>query len=1085
MPELDASQLDSQEPDWVKALQGVPIGYTPLPTNVIGEPQGSIWEANFLNNTTIGSFIASPQSLALSGEVDRELDFIDHIPEDLVLTHADKYAGHKVEDFPIITQHIRDEMERDALIRAHPWQSFAVGIALSPLDPVSWLPMGALYRNVKHSTSLARSIIGSGAAGVIGTTAQEMVINRNQLTRTAEESFANIAAGGILASALGGLGYGITRGFTPRAKALFESRQRAHREIVDTLTGKEKSFDEYGLLKGEDLLNIPEPIRKLMMPTPMNRLLKSPFDTGKWFANSTYQKNYRLQKHLDLETDGADVETLIRLDKSKSSILAIKHQNEYFNMIGIDRGIFRGTRAKLRGVETSLDDFNLAVWKRLSTQIDDPRPHVNRAAKLWEDNLIKPTRERAIELGLLSEQQWPRNSVGYILQAYKKDKIIEMGGRSARGEGTFPQFLFDKFKSIQEEIKVFKASPEYESITERIKKAEMTLKEHRETKKLTPKTAKDKIKKINESIKKVKAELNQLKIEFKTKAPKRGLDSDGNLFPIVDDPTLWAHVEQTVDHVIGDGDGVIINPILAKLKGHTPSPLKQRKMTISQEELAEWSVTDVPRLMDMYTRALSPLIRLTELAKKNGAKDIAEFQKMLGDRLTAEYNAKAEGLTGKAATDLRKQRDKAAADISATFELLEGVYGDGPNLLNNSAQKYYQNFLKWNYVRLLGYMTLSSFADIGAQVFVHGPFRFIYDGLVSSFTDARKVSNRDLAAIGYGIETELGMRIKSWSDTQGLSTDPGPFTKGLDVLTQNFGNLSMMNQWNSWQQRMAGHIGINRTLTAIHNHIEGKSVSKKELERIVRNGLAREHWQTIYNFTKNNIADNDVRFADWTNWDIRTSAQREALEQFQASITKEIDSIVIVPGLGDKPLFAQKPLGKLLFQFKTFQMAATNRLLYSGIQRRDDINMYLGVISMLSMGAMSYMATTLIKGKELDLSFEKLSIEAVDRSGLIGVFSDIGNVIAKGMGLGGVSRYQSRDALGAFAGPTYGAVGEIFNLLRATKEQLTGEKDLTTNDVERLKRLFPYQNLFYLDRITRELFKSTALAAGAEESPER
>ncbi len=1077
MPELETQE--ERKPYDFTRLEGVPIGYTPLPTQVPGQPEGSLWKANFLQNTTIGSFIGSKASTTMSGEVDRDLNFIDNIPEDLVLEHADKYVGRKIEDFENITNQIRDEQARKALISAHPWKSFAIGIAESPVDPVSWLPMGALYRNIKHGTTLARTITGSGMAGLIGATAQEMVINRNQLTREAEESYANIAASGILAGALGGIGYGFTRGITPRAKALYESRERAHNEIVDTYTDKPKDLDQWGLLKGEDLINIRSPIRKFMNITPMNQLLNSPFETAKWFSNAMYQKNYRLQKHLELDTAGADVETLIRLDNGKYRRLSIDHQDHYFDMVGIAKGPLQATRAKLAGVDMTMDEFNLAVWRRLSNQVPHEREQVNAAASMWERELINPTRQKAIETGLLTEEQWPRNSPGYILQAYKKDLIIEQGGKSARGGNTFPQFLYDKFKGIQEEIKLFKESPEYQRINTALSNENASLAKLKEQKKLTPKTAKERIKKLNESIKKANDRINELKMEFKTKAPKRGLDSEGKLFSVVDDAGIWSNVEQTIDHILGDPNGALINPILEKIKGSHPSPLKQRKMTIEQEELAEWSVTDIPKLMNMYNRAMSPMLRLTELAQKMGAKDIQGFREMLSDRITAEFEAQAKGKTGKAAQQIRKQRDQAIKDMNVTFELLEGVYGDGPNVLNSSAQKYYQNFLKWNYIRLLGYMTISSIADAGAQVFVHGPYRFIHDGLVQSFSEARKISKRDLRGLGYAMETELGSRIHSWADHEGLSTNPGPFTKGLDVATQKFGNLSLMNQWNSWQQSIAGHIGINRTLEAIHKFVEGKPIAQKELERVVRNGLGREHWETVYNFTKNNKTDDGAYFADWTNWDIKTRGQREALEQFQASITKEIDSIIIVPGLGDKPLIAQTPLGKLLLQFKTFQMAATNRLLYSGIQRRDDINMYLGVISMLGMGAMSYVAASLFKGKEPDLSFSNLSREAVDKSGLLGIWSELGNIAAKQAGFGGTSRYQTRDWIGALSGPTAGAISEVLGIARKTKDAATDEAEFTSKDAQKIQRLMPFQNLFYLDRINKYLFKNTALAMGA------
>ena len=1076
----EQTEQPRQEYDYSR-LNGVPIGYTPLPTNVPGQSEGSLWKANFLNNTTIGSFIASPSSAVMSGEVDKELNFVDHIPEDLILNHADKFVGRKIEDFPEIERHIRDEMDRSAIIASRPWASFAVGFAENLVDPVNWLPMGALYKNLKHGTTLARSIIGSGAAGLIGTSVQEAVINRNQLTREASESYANIAASGILAGAMGGLGYGLIRGLTPAAKAILKSRDNAHAEITQTLTDQEKKLDPNGLLESEDLMNMPSFIRKSMVLTPMNRLLNSSFGISKWFANAMYQKGYRLNKHATLDSEGADVESLIRLDMGKAHVLSLEHQNHYFDMVGITGKAFRGTRAKLANVDMTLDQFNTAVWQRLSTQVDHERPQVNAAARMWEDKLIEPTFKRAVELNILPEDASPRNALGYVMQVYNKALIVEQGGRSARGGGTFPQALYDNFKVIQEEIKAFKDSPEYQRLTGEIKSLNEKLTKLEEQKRATPKPKKDRIKKFKDDIETTTKRLDEVQKEFKDKAPKRGLDSKGKLFEVVDDETLWSHVEQTVDNILGDSQGKIGNQILARLKG-SPKPLKERKMTVDQTLLQEWSITDIPRIMAMYTRAMHPLIRLTELAQKNGAKDIAEFQSMLNERMTNEYNMLAQGKTGADAQKIRKQRDSNIQDMNATLELLQGVYGDGPNTLNSSAQQFYRNFLKWNYVRLLGYMTISSIADAGMQVFVHGPYRFIHDGLVKSFSEARKLSNTDLRGIGYGIETDLGTRISSWADTDNLSVDPGPFTKGLDVLTQKFGNLSLMNQWNGWHQRMAGHMGINRSLETIHNFMEGKKVPKKELERLVRDGVQKENWETIYKFTKNNKTEDGAYFADWGNWDIQTKAQRDALEQFQAHIAKEIDSIVIVPGLGDKSLLSQTIGGKLLFQFKTFAMAATNRLLYSGIQRRDDINVYMGVISMLGFGALSYLTTSLLKDKDVDLSFKNLSREAVDRSGLLGIYGEMLNTGAKLTGFGGVSRYQSRDLWGALSGPTGGALSEVLSLVNKTRSVAAGDEEVTTKDAEKIKRLFPMQNLFYLDKINRYLTRNTALAAGAKDA---
>jgi len=413
-----------------------------------------------------------------------------------------------------------------------------------------------------------------------------------------------------------------------------------------------------------------------------------------------------------------------------------------------------------------------------------------------------------------------------------------------------------------------------------------------------------------------------------------------------------------------------------------------------------------------------------------------------------------------------------------------GVYGDGPNVLNSSARNLYQNFLKWNYTRLLGYMTLSSIPDAGIQVFANGPYRLVHDGLLKMFSQAKAVSKRDLRAIGYGLETELGTRIKSYSDHQGLSTNPGPFTKGLDSLTHAFGNLSLMNQWNTLQQNIAGHVSINRTLDTIHKVVNGEKVAQKEIERVYRLGVAREHFDTIAIFTKDNISDG-TRFADWTNWEITSAEQAESLKQFQLSVGKDIDSIVIVPGLGDRvkvgSLDANTPVGKLLFQFKTFLSSATNKLLYSGIQRRNDIDVYLGAVSMLALGGLSYISTSLVRGSEPDLSFKNLSHEAIDRSGLLGIWGETVNIGSKLLGFGGVSRYQSRDIWGALTGPTGGALSEVLSIMNKVRGVTLNDETLNTKDAEKIARLFPLQNLAWWHGPRRALVHEGAVALGAEE----
>lgn len=1274
------------------------VGYVPIPTNVPGEMKGSVFDAALEDTTTWGSFIASPDARKLdpSQQVSTE-EALSLIPDDLVIDYADRYIGRDPKDYDHITDAIRHEISNDALLSQHPWKTLGWSVALGVTDPVNYLPFGVLYKNIKRGSTLLRGVSQAGLSAAGSTAVGEAIIQRNQLTREAQESYMNIFVGGLVGAALGGIGTGLNIHLNSRGKAEIEARQKLTNEVMDVMTDKDKELTPEGTLKDEDLARMPSFIQKTMMLTPMNRLQKSEFFISKWFANRTYEKNYTLVKHTDGRTNGISIERNIKGKIQSFGKVFLDVQNLYFDMVGVKRGPFKGSRAKLAKPEMSVDEFFDNVSLVITTERPHPKEHVNQAAELYVKKIFNPLRDQVIELGLLPEDVSVPNAPGYFMIAFNKNKIIEQGGRSARGPGTFPQTLYEDFKASQELLKQYQQSPEYLTATNEINQSREKLKgirgderkkldkqistinkeirtlesrkakrpddqikkinadiktlsskrtktkqsikelsknfkdsldreistfnkeklsKQKEMKRLNQEigklktrlrdyrlrrdTLKERLKKTNENTKSYQSILSELsklpsaiteadknikkftkelrkvdndvtslgdnikkrqankkklpkeitgiqkivadldtkigklkesrkpsekeiralekdirKLEEQRKeiedskqlskkekkeledrideleqsiidnAPERAKNYKGELHTLVSsDDIIWQQVEQTVDTILGDVSGTLLNPFLNNLKGVETKPFKTRHILADQESMREWHITDASKVAGMYIHAMVPVIELNRFAQANGAKDLPEFKIQIAEKILDEYNQKSKGLTGKSAQKLRRQRDNDINDINTTFDLLLGIYGDGPNVLNDKTKEYYRNFSKWNSTRLLGHMTLSSIPDAGIHVFANGPYRLVHDGLMQMYSQAKKVSKQDLRAIGYGLETELGTRLKSYSDHQGLSTNPGPFTRALDSLSHSFGNFSLMNQFNSIQQNVAGHMSINRTLTMIHKVVNGEKVSQKEIERVAILGLDRKYFDIIASFTKDNISDG-TRFADWTNWEIKTAEEAKALSDFKNSVGADIDSIVIVPGLGDRVQIgrfdANTPGGKLLFQFKTFLMAATNRILYSGIQRRNDINVYLGAVSMMALGGLSYIVSSILRGSEPDLSFKNLSHEAIDRSGLLGIWGETVNIGSKLLGFGGVSRYQSRDIWGALTGPTGGALSEVLSIMNKVRGVTLNDETLNTKDAEKIARLFPLQNLAWWHGPRRALVHEGAVALGAED----
>ncbi len=1139
--------IDKQEPnnwldDFGKASTPDPkgFGYVPLPTNVQGEPQGSVYMAHLRQENTIGSLLNRKSTFQLSEDVREDYDFVNYvnrIPKDLI-SYADKFFGATTdEEFQSIEAQIRQEIADKSVLAAHPWKALAY--SLDPIEPTNWIPGGVIYKDAKLGAAVARSMMGASLSAVASTGVQEAILHQNQLTRTMQESIFNTVGAGIFGGVIGG---GISAIASKRTATALNNEsmlasQRIQKDINDALTdgGGSLSSARNNMMDDAEIARMPKFIAQTMKLTPMNRLLTSPFKTSKWFGSAAYEHNYQLVKNTDGITGGASLERSIKMEMKGLNEKQIQHMNYYYEMHGVTSKFFKATRKKMQelGTDTSenmnLDQFNKAVYETALTGQDHELPHVNAAAKMWRGEFDR-LQKQAIDLGLLPEDVQVPNAPNYIMIMYNKNKIIEQGGKSARGEGTFPQHLFEQFQASNETVKQYMASPQAQEILKKIEDANIELKLHKDTitRELTPKIAQlsKEIKKLHidkekshpsshlefdKRIKSVEAELDAIKQKsFKTKelrkplektllelektltdnAPAAAKDWEGKLHKVIEDDgvqsteeLIWTQVEQTIDHILGDSDAKLLNPFLSKLGGAT-KPFKARKLIIDQLQASPWHITDIQKIAEAHNRAMVPTIQLQRFAMSQGYKGIDDFLVGVGDSLRKEFDAMSEGLTGKQAQKLRAQYNSNVEDMKAAIQMLQGVYGQGFNVLNSSGAEFFQNVMNWNYTRMLGHMTISSLPDLGLIVMRNGLMATLAHGIGESFSTVKQISKNDIRALGYAIETELGTQMKTYIEHSGLSTNPSPFTKGLNSLTRAFGNLSLMNPWTDMIQNMAGHIAINRILTTIHKVVDGQAVSKKETTLLARLGIANEQFGEIAKFTKDNVYKG-TRYADWTNWDIKTPSEANALKAFQAAVGKSIDEVSLSPNLGDKPLLLQQKgafghLSNLMFQFKSYLFAATNRIFYAGIQNTNDINLYMGAVSMMALGMLGYVASSTLRGNtETDLSAKNLLREGLDRSGILAIFGEGINIGQKLFQLGEVSRYKSRDAFGSVLGPTGGSLSELKDLFNKLNPFSSAKGEWTTKDAEAVMRLMPLQNLFYLQKINRTLAHSLAEELGA------
>jgi hypothetical protein len=238
-------------------------------------------------------------------------------------------------------------------------------------------------------------------------------------------------------------------------------------------------------------------------------------------------------------------------------------------------------------------------------------------------------------------------------------------------------------------------------------------------------------------------------------------------------------------------------------------------------------------------------------------------------------------------------------------------------------------------------------------------------------------------------------------------------------------------------------------------------MSKREVEKLAMAGIDSEMAGRIAQQFSRHGERGSVWLANTREW-----SDRYAIEAFRAAIVKEVDRAIVTPGIGDRPLWMSTELGKVVGQFKSFAFASTQRVLLAGLQQRDAAVLN-GTLLSLALGMGVYALKSRVAGKETSEDPAVWVREGVDRSGVLGWLYETGNISEKfTRGLIGpraltggemASRYASRGVFGALFGPT---VGRVEDIAKATGAAVSNE--FSESDVRALRRLIPYQNLFYL-----------------------
>lgn len=474
-----------------------------------------------------------------------------------------------------------------------------------------------------------------------------------------------------------------------------------------------------------------------------------------------------------------------------------------------------------------------------------------------------------------------------------------------------------------------------------------------------------------------------------------------------------------------------------------PGSSRQRTLNLPDKMMRDYLESDANYVLQRHIREASPDIELTRVfGNRNLESQLKAIQDEYDELMRARPQDQAK---------LAKARENDIRDITAMRDRLVGTYGmpDDPSSFFVRAGRAMRNV---NFVTKLGGMTVSAIPDLARGVMVNGFSKTMkgYGALISR-SPAFAANKSEMKKMGVMVETVLNSRSRLMADLVDSSTRTNAAEAGLDRVTDVFGKLTLMGQYNDINKAINGMVTADSILSgaAPASRVAKLGISPATAARI--NEQFRKHGEVLDGW----------HIGNFEKWD-----DDYAAGVFQSAVLKDTNNIIITPGVGDTPLWASSPIGRTVFQFRSFTTASYNRATIGGLSE-GTAQFYYGTAFQIALGALTYALKQSANGKEVDWTPQKLALEGIDRSGILGPLMEYNNMAEKAtggmfglgplLGTGTQSRYASRGFIGSALGPTFGLLDTVTDVTAGVLNGDAGDRVLHS-----VRTLLPGNNLFWI-----------------------
>lgn len=1089
------------------------------PEDEPGYSMSDIISAAFQTDNTVGSFLYKEgyQDTLERTKYDPTYSVWDEIKGTKYEQYAESFIdADNAEISQVIKSNIDRELENRDILANSGVAGFGAQVATSILDPINLIGGGAvgLVKTGGIVVRIGKTAVLAGASQV----PVELALHTTQETRTVEESAFNVTGGalmvGIMGTALQGLGRNTVKELgdevidnitiptrpIPDAMPIGEIAPRNVGAAQNILT----SIQDETTLKN---IGVSATEKGFSWLTPLTRTMQSPSVNVRRVAQGLAENAFITQKNIDGVANEVAVESLIKNKVAVRAYQVINSQKDSYKTYK-QRVISEGGKA------ISKAEFNELVGKAMRRGDISDIPEVKEVAQQYR-KVSDGLRDDMMRAGLLEEDQLVQGE-SYFHRVYNQqaidknyDKWIQTltqhvkSGADKTVKGAYiklkkirPQWkivngLQGQLKTIRDTIDsgddIFKGkvlSTSDDGIEELVSDVEYF------------KASVDKLREIypDMEIPYPKTKIDEYGIEYlnkedfikfigdvgeiiEGKATQRGRIVGGLVDKIKTQMDEYEAIlerqgmeeweakdiaQRITNNIRGNGGSMDVNGLPDDLVGRVGLS-KSRTLNIDSIAIEDFLINDAEFIMLKTIKEATPQ---AEIASKFGDVHLRDISLDIDDEYT-ELLSKATSKKERAKIEKQWENDKR--DIQAMRDRLLGTYGR-PNDPTNIAITTSRTVREINFMTMLGGMTISAIPDMGRQIITNG-FRNVKAlKLAFDFKNTGKAKS-EMQKLGLTVESLLSSRALAMADVAEQIYPKTKVGKAWQKTQQHFSTATLMNQWNDLQKGITGLMSQDYILEKSIAATKGK-LAQKDIQRLAKLGLGEgdliaiakqyeKHGDTIKQGSGKLLLS---RAYDWDDVNLA--------EKFKAVLTKEVDTTVITPGVGDKPLWFSSEVGKTMFQFKSFVVASLNRGLIPSLQQ-NDAKMYAGVVSQVALGMFAYQLTQFVKGEELSSDPQQLIKEGVDRSGVIAVLTTgLGTVeTVLGTNIVGpqLSRYEQRSKLEGLLGPSWGTFEKT---QRISSDTLAGDWDEGT--VGAARRLIPGQNLFYL----RQLFNKIEESAG-------